>query len=71
MARSDLVEERLEEVEVAPVDHRQLDLLVSRQLTRRIKPAESGTDDDHVVRQNGRPHSADSMPVSMRSCAGP
>ena len=48
-AGRDLVEERLEEMVVAPVDERHLDLRRVSELAGRIQPAEATADDDDAV----------------------
>jgi hypothetical protein len=49
-----LVEQRLEEVEVAAVQERQLDRRAAQGLGR-VQAAEAAADDDHPVRAHGRP----------------
>ena len=46
----DLVEQRLEQVEIAPVDERQTDLRIDPQAPRRIQAGEPATDDDNAMR---------------------
>ena len=48
----DLVQQRLEEVMVSSVDQRGLDALDVAEEARRGQPAESASDDDHVVRHS-------------------
>ena len=43
-----LVDERLEEVEVPPVDQRHLEVVVLAQLVDRLQPAEAAADHDHA-----------------------
>jgi hypothetical protein len=47
-AGRDLVDERLEEVEVPPVDQRHLEVVVLAQLVDRLQPAEAAADHDHA-----------------------
>ena len=59
-AGRDLVEQRLEQVEIAPVDQREADLRIDAQAPRRIQAGEPATDDDHPMRETdgvaGRAH---------------
>ena len=45
-ARRDLVEQRREQVEVAPVDDGQVDPVVLAELAGRVEPAEAAADDE-------------------------
>ena len=49
-AGRDLVEQRLEEVEVAPVDEREADLGIDPEAARGVQPGEPATDDDDAMR---------------------
>ena len=60
-AGRDLVEQRLEEVEVAPVDERQPDLGVDAEAARRVQPGEPAADDR-------RPDAAGAGHFRRRSC---
>ena len=57
-AGRDLVEQRLEQVEVAPIDQGQADLGIDPEVARRVEPAEPATDDGHPMRL-GRPVDVD------------
>ena len=46
----DLVEQRLEQVEIAPVDERQPDLGIDPEAARGVQAGEPATDDDHAMR---------------------
>jgi len=48
--RRDLVEQRLEQVEVAPVDESETDLRIDPKAPRRVQAGEPATDDDHAMR---------------------
>ena len=50
-ARRDLVEQRLEEMEIAPVDEREADLGIDAEAPRGVQPGEPATDDDDAMRQ--------------------
>ena len=53
-ARRDLVQQRLEQVEVAPVDERQADLGIDAEAARGVQPGEPATDDHDAMRQSRR-----------------
>ena len=52
-ARGDLVEQRLEQVEVAPVDERDRHGSVAGEVLRGVQAAEPAADDHHVVERFG------------------
>jgi hypothetical protein len=65
-ARRDLVEERLEQVEVAAIDERDLDTPVLAKGARRVQAPETAADDDDAVRSHGGFPTAHLAPVPDR-----
>ena len=53
-ARRDLIEQWLEDVVVAAVEHRDLDAVVATQRASGIEPAETTADDDHAMASGSR-----------------
>ena len=58
----DLVEQRLEEMEVAPVDERDRDPVVAAQPARRVQPAEPAADDQDPMPVRGRARGRRELP---------